>query len=95
MDEAILYDLICEKTIDKWREEIEKEDGGAIKKTMLKQRDLLYAAVGDESRDLTNRFENALEIYYDYIYFRVDIKLINLCIKIGMELQKFYDKNNG
>ena len=92
MDEAILYDLICEKTIHKWRDEIEKEDCN-IKNIMNKQRDLLYEAVGESNRELVNHFKFALENYFDYIYFCVDVKLINICIKIGMELQKFFDRN--
>lgn len=93
MDEAILYDLICRETVDKWRDEIEKEDC-AIKENMLKQKDLLYAAVEESNRDLVNRYRLAIENYFDYISLCVDIKLINTCIKIGMELQKFYDEND-
>ncbi|MDE6690844.1 MAG: hypothetical protein K2K04_02630 [Clostridia bacterium] len=94
MDEAILYDLICDKTIDKWRDEFEKEDC-PIKQNMFKQRDLLYAAVDEENRKLVDRYKLAIENYFDYLYLCVDIKLINTCIKIGMEMQKFYDENNG
>lgn len=94
MDEAILYDLICDKTIDKWRDEAEKSDDCAFKKDMLKHMDLLYAAVGEENRKLVDHFKQAVENYLDYIYFCVHIKLINTCIKIGMELQKFYDEND-
>lgn len=94
MDEAILYDLICDKTIDKWRDEAEKDDTCAFKKDMFKQRDLLYEAVGENNRELVNHFKLAVENYLDYIYFCVHIKLINTCIKIGMELQKFYDDND-
>lgn len=92
MDEAILYDLICDQAIDKWRDEIEKEDC-ILKKTMEKHRDLLCAAVGEDNRNLVNQFKFAVENYLDDIYLYVHIKLINTCIKIGMELQKFYDEN--
>ena len=93
MDEAILYDLICEKTIDKWRDEADKSDEFAFKKTMEKEKNLLYESVGEENRDLVNRYRLAIENYFDYLYFCVDIKLINTCIKIGMEMQKFYNEN--
>lgn len=91
MDEAILYDLISEKTISKWRDEVEKSDDCNLKKIMLKQRDILYGAVGENNRAFVDHFKLAIENYFDYIYFCVDIKLINTCIKIGMEMQKFYD----
>lgn len=93
MDEAILYDLIAAKTIYKWREEVENEDCN-IRNMMLKERDSLYEAVDESKRELVNRFKLALENYLDYIYFCVDVKLINTCIKIGMELQKFFDDND-
>lgn len=86
MDEAILYDLISPQTIDKWRDEAEKDDC-TFKTTMLKERDLLYEAVGENKRNLVNYYKLAIENYFDYIYYYVDIKLINICIKIGMELQ--------
>lgn len=94
MDEAILYDLISAQTIDKWRNEAEKTDDCNFKKIMSKEQDLLYASVGENNRHLVSSFKLAVENYLDYIYYCVDVKLINICIKIGMELQKFYDSEN-
>lgn len=92
MDEAILYDLIAERTIYKWRDEIERDDDLLEKKAMTQDMDLLYEAVGENNRKLVNHFKISVENYYSYIFFNVNIKLINICIKIGMEMQKFYDK---
>lgn len=91
MDEGILYDLIAPRTIYKWRDEVEKEDCN-IKDMMLKERDLLCEAVGESKRDLVKHFELAADNYWSYVFYYVDVKLINTCIKIGMELQKFYDQ---
>lgn len=91
MDEAILYDLIAPRTIYKWRDEVETEDCN-IKNILLQERDLLYEAVGESKRDLVKNFELAADNYWSYVFYYVDVKLINTCIKIGMELQKFYDQ---
>lgn len=91
MDDAILYDLIAPRTIYKWRDEVETEDCN-IKNILLQERDLLYEAVGESKRDLVKNFELAADNYWSYVFYYVDVKLINTCIKIGMELQKFYDQ---
>lgn len=93
MDEAILYDLICKKTVDKWRDEIENEEDCLLKKNMFKARDALCEAVEESKRKLVDHYRLAIENYWDYLSIVVDIKLINMCIKIGMEIQKFYDEN--
>lgn len=93
MDEAILYDLIFEKTIFKWYDEAKNEEC-TMKGWVQKDRDLLFAALDGDKRDLVKSFEHSIICYYDYIHFNVDVKLINICIKIGMEIQKFYDKFN-
>lgn len=93
MDEAILYDLIAEKTIYKWRDEAEKSDNCIYRKSLDNQRDLLNAAVGENNLELVRHFELAADNYWSYVFYCVDVKLINTCIKIGMELQKFYDES--
>ena len=92
MDEAILYDLIAPRTIYRWRDEVTESDDCFYRKSLDKQRDLLNAAVGENNIDLVKHFELAADNYWSYVYFCVDVKLINMCIKIGMELQKFYDQ---
>lgn len=90
MDESILYDLICDRTMCKWRDEVTKVNCN-LKKQLEEQKNLLLAAIDESNRNLVKHFELAADNYWSYVYYCVDIKLINICIKIGMELQKFYD----
>lgn len=88
MEGSILYDLIFQNAIRKWRQEIEESDNCNLKKILDKEKDLLCAVVDEKNYKLVNHFKLAVENYIDYIFYCVDIKLINMCIKIGMELQK-------
>lgn len=93
MDDAILYDLIAPRTIYKWRDEVTEKDDCIFKKSFEKQRDLLNAAVDENKRELVKNFELAADNYWSYVFYCVDVKLVYTCIKIGMELQKFYDQS--
>lgn len=92
MINATLYDLIFKTTIDKWRKEAEQCDDCGFAKTMLCEKNIICNELSEDQRILLNRYRLSIENYYDYIYFRINLKLLSLGIKLGMELQKSFDE---
>lgn len=83
-----LIDIVYAQILDKYREQIEKNDRCIIMTDADKEKDNLIALLNDEQKHLLNRFSNALETRYEYLNFQLNSIILNIGIKYGMALQK-------
>lgn len=91
MDESTLYDLLDGELLRQWREAIEKAMGETWfftrEKEVLKE---LEAELNEKNKKLLTAYSLVIEDRMDYLFYNIKIKILNLGIKIGMDLQKAF-----
>lgn len=87
MEKSTLFDVFDGALFYKWREEIEKTE---INKTLRTDADQLReqpdSALNSQEKELLKSYSFALENALDYIYYTLNVRILNLGIKIGLEL---------
>ncbi|MDE7330379.1 MAG: hypothetical protein K2N30_04780 [Clostridia bacterium] len=92
MKSSALYEFIGNKLIYDLRDRIEATDDGLIKRTYITDKEKLEAMLDGDEKEQLRRFIHSMENWLDYIYYQIDVDLINMGVKIGMELQESFDK---
>lgn len=83
-----LIDIVYSQIVDKYRDQIEKNDRCIIMTDTDNEKNNLTAQLNDEQNKLLKRYTHALEMRYEYINFQLNSLILNIGIKYGMELQK-------
>lgn len=76
----------------KWRDEIEQTENEAL--FFIKEKEALEGLekkLGKQEQELLITYSLAIENKLDYIYYNLNIKILNYGIKIGMDLQKAFE----
>lgn len=92
MNNLTLFNLINHETVSKWRDEIEKADENNFCKNIDKYWKLLSSELNEYQIGLLERLNVSITDKFDNIIYTVGSKLLNLGIKIGMELQEAFDE---
>ena len=92
MESSKIYDLFENNLLYKWLEEFEKEENNVFKKDVEESKRELYEQINEEQKKLVNKLEVTLDWYWEFVYYNVNIRLLNLGIKIGMQLQQAFDE---
>lgn len=94
MEKSILYDLLDRQLLSQWKEMIEKTESESWfftnEKEVIKE---LETELNEKSKKLLTSYALAIENRIDYLYYNLSIKILNVGIKIGMELQKSFAEN--
>lgn len=91
MESSKIYDLIEDKLLNKWLEELEKEENNIFKKDVEKNKQELCSQLNEAQKKLVDKFQGTLGSYWEFIYYNVNIRMLNLGIKIGMQLQQAFE----
>lgn len=78
--------------LHKWRDEIEQTENEAL--FFIKEKEALEGLekkLGKQEQELLITYSLAIENKLDYIYYNLNIKILNYGIKIGMDLQKAFE----
>lgn len=88
--ESIIYDLIDRKLLGEWRDAVEKNgDCGFILKETESKKELL-AKLKESDKKLFAHYILAIENKIEFIYYNLNVKILNFGIKIGIKLQKSF-----
>lgn len=88
MQKSTIYDALSISVVEKWRNSEETDDYfHKVEKEKLEE---LKTTLNEESLDLLNSYSLAIENKMDYLYYNLNIRFLNLGIKIGMELEKAF-----
>ena len=90
MEESLIFDLLSDKLF-KYREELKKAENN-FTEWAKKSREALEKSLNKEQLELVGKYKHDSYLNEEYIQFQYDIKLLNLGIKIGMQLQKAFDE---
>lgn len=90
MDKSILYDNLSATIISEWREEAEKEYNGECIKTENESKNELLNVLPKKYKDTLNAYALAIEERMDNVHYKLHIKILNLGIQLGMQLQKSF-----
>lgn len=91
MESSVINDLIEVGLLNKWLEEFKKEENNVLKRDADNYKQELCTQLNEEQKKLVDKFERTLDWYWDYVYYNVRIRVLNLGIKIGMQLQQAFD----
>lgn len=91
MENSKIYDLIENSLLYKWLEEFEKEENNIFKKDVEKSKQELCSQLNENQKKLADKFEGTLGWYWEFVYYNVNIRILNLAIKMGMQLQQAFD----
>lgn len=91
MEQSIIYDLLSNKLLIKWREKIEKDESDTWFFTNVQETfNELEKSLDEQEKALLKTYSLAIENKLDYLYCNLKIKVLNYGIKIGMELMKSF-----
>lgn len=90
METSILYDLLARGIINEWRESAEKDIITSIDMREEQLKTELLKVLPHDYKNLLNHYRLAIEDRLDYIHYSLQIKLLNIGVKIGMELGRAF-----
>lgn len=93
MEESLLYEFIKDKCVFEVKDKIKQRDGKIMKAELEAEKQKLEAALGDNGRKLLADYSLALENWFDYLNYHINIEILNTAIKIGMELQSAFNND--
>lgn len=92
MEKSKLYDLVEDGVLKKWREEIEETDDCLFLKKEKQLLEELLAELDDKKKKQVAFYALSIENRVDYLYYNLNIKILNYGVNIGMELQKSFEE---
>lgn len=90
MEESLIYDLLSHKLYE-YRQKLEKEENN-FSEWIKKSREDLEKSLTSEQLKLVDSYKHNLILREEDIMIREEMKLLNMGIKIGMQLQKAFDE---
>ena len=92
MEDSIIHELVFRKYIYSYREQLEKDESDNISKWVREARADLEKCLTAEQLKLVDKYKHDLILREEDIDIQTEIRLLNYGIKIGMQLQKAFDK---
>ncbi|MDE7329556.1 MAG: hypothetical protein K2N30_00450 [Clostridia bacterium] len=92
MKNSALYGFISEKLIYNLTKKIEETDDGLIKQSYIADKEKLEAMLDDAEKEQLKNFIYSMRMWFEYLYYQTDIDVLNMGVKIGMELQEAFEK---
>lgn len=91
MEYSEIYNLLDNKILHEWREEIEKNGKDSWFMAGVREAfEKLEPKLDEEEKKLLTDYSLAIENKLDYIYYNLKIKILNFGVKIGMELERAF-----
>ncbi len=90
MEESFLYEVIFKGVLCKWRDKIDADDDFGFGKQFRELENAIHENFTDKEKDLILSYGLAIENHIEYIRDCLDVKLINLCVKMGMQIEKSF-----
>ena len=89
MEKSTLYDVLSMGVLQKWGNNEEEIDNCFMQreKELIEE---LKTELNEKSKDLLTSYSLAIEDRMDYLHYCLNVKILNLGIKIGMELEKAF-----
>lgn len=94
MEESLVYDLLGHKILHKWREEAEKDEISLFVQEEEKSKAELLLELTEKGKKAFATYTIAVTERMDYLHDNLHIKILNLGVKIGMELQKAFTQTD-
>lgn len=89
MEESRLYDLLESGLLHKWKDKIEETETNTWFFTREQEAyNELEKELNEQEKKLLKSYSLAVENKLDYVYYNLNIKVLNFGIKIGQEWQK-------
>lgn len=92
MEGTALYDLV-ESYMREYRKEIDERVTKFFSDNINKELEKLKKFLNDEQLKLVNRYTNSIVMREEEITIEYEIKLLNIGVKIGMQLQSSFDED--
>ena len=91
MEKSNIYNLLDNGLLHKWKESIEETESDTWFFTRVQETlGELEKGLNEQEKELLKSYSLAIENKLDYIYYNLKIKILNLGIKIGMELENSF-----
>lgn len=90
MERSKIYDILSRELLPEWKGKVEGDDGCGFASQEKELIEELTAELTDKGKKLLTSYTLAVENRIDYVYYNLKIKILNLGIKIGMELQQAF-----
>ena len=94
MENSLIFDLLFKDSIYDYREELEKEEN-ILSKWVNEAREVLEKNLSEEQLKLVDKYKHNIILLEEDIDLQTGIKILNYGIKIGIQLQKAFDKMDG
>ena len=88
MEDSMLHDLLSHKLYT-YREELEAEENN-FSRWVRESREELEKSLNSEQLKLVDRYKHRLALREEDIELQVEMRLMNLAVKIGMQLQQAF-----
>ncbi len=93
MENSTIFGLIEGAYFEKWQDEIRKADEVGYLKTMLESRKNLKEKFSEEQFKIIDEYAVKVENYYEDKFYEMCLKMLNLCIRIGIDVQKIISED--
>ncbi len=88
MELSNLFCAIEDAYFEKWQTEIKKADKGNYFEKMLKCKEQLKEKFSVEQIEALNAYILSVEDYYDNKFYEMSAKMLDMGVKIGVDIQK-------
>lgn len=92
MEESTLYDILQRQKVDKWQEELEAREEYFLELQKIereREKDLKGKLSEGLAKDL-QLYAAAIENRIEYLYYNLLVKVMNMGVRMGMDLQSAF-----
>lgn len=90
MKSSKLYDLLARAVINDWRDEEEKDNIECVRNKETETEAELLNELPESCKDTLRHYRLAIEGRMEYLHYKLQVKILNLGIKIGMDLERAF-----
>lgn len=90
MESSKLYDLLARAVINDWQEEEEKDSIECVINKEAETEAELLNKLPESCKDTLRLYRLAIEERVEYLHYKLQVKILNLGIKIGMDLEEAF-----
>ena len=89
MEQSFLFDIIDISLLGKWRDKIEAENRLWLDEVCEFEK-IIAATFSEADRKTISSYATTIRDRLDYVHYCIEVKLVNFCLKMGMQIEKFF-----
>lgn len=95
MEKSFIYDMLEINLLYDYQTELRNKDEGNYLKEADEAENNLLNVLDEEDKSKLKEFKYRTNMFYEFLYYNISVKVLNYGIEMGMQLQNALDERNN